>query len=183
MNTHSSERGIALLISLLIMTVLLGVSASLLNITVKQLQFSSIGLASETSFQAANAGMECMLYHDYQGYPAQPAKFDVGQASPPISCMGSPNTSVLTETNTPIRSERRYQFTWGNPSVCSDVTIYKFFDPSSPQDMFAALRRPGTCAAGVTCTVIQSRGYNVACPSPGNNFPPRTIERELTQRY
>jgi hypothetical protein len=186
MQTHSSERGIALLITLLIMTVLLGVSASLLNITIKQFQFSSIGLASEMAFQAANAGMECMLYHDYEGYPptpSTPGKFDIGQASPSISCMGSGNTGIESQSINPTWVSREYRFTWGSPSVCTEVEIFKYFDASNPVDMTNALRRSGSCAEGVSCTVIQARGYNVACPASGNPFPPRSIERELTQRY
>ena len=189
-NTH--ERGIALLITLLVMTVLLGVSSSLLNITLKQFQFSGIGLASEISFQAANAGMECVLYHEYEGYPptpSSPGKFDVGQSSPTIRCMGSGDTAVSLEVNTSNTAERRYQFSWGNPAVCTDVTIYKFFEAAPADadsigpDMFTALGRTGSCAEDVTCTIVRSRGYNTACPTSGNSFSPRTIERELTQRY
>jgi hypothetical protein len=182
MKHNSSERGIALLITLLIMTVLLGVSASMLNITLKQFQFASIGLASEIAFQSANAGMECMLSHDYEGYPptpAAPGKFDIGQPDTNITCMTVSDSPTVTSGTDSVR--RDYEFSWGsNPTVCTDVSIYKFYNATNPVDMTNALRRSGTCAAGVSCTVIQSRGYNVACASINN---PRTIERELTQRY
>lgn len=178
MKYRNNERGIALLITLLVMTVLLGVSASLLNITIKQLQFSSIGLASEMAFQASNAGMECMLYHDYQGYPL--SKFDVGQARPSIGCMGAADSNTIADTNTASKAIRTYKFDWGSPAVCSEMTIYKFYNPGATEDMSTALGRSGDCAQGVTCTVIRARGYNVAC---GSIYTPRTIERELTQRY
>ncbi len=180
---RTNESGIALLITLLITTVLLGVSASLLNITLKQYQFSSIGLASEMAFQAANAGMECMLYHDYEDYPTLPGKFDIGETSPTITCMGdSAGTSAGTITSGEAQT---YLFDWGTPSVCTETTIYKFYSDSSQPDMSTALRRPvgasGTlCPIGSTCTVVQSRGYNVSC---GQRNTPRVIERELTQRY
>jgi hypothetical protein len=180
---HSiNERGIALLMTLLIMSVLLTVSASLLNITLKQYQFSSIGLASEMSFQAANAGLECMLYHDYVNYPptpGNPGKFDIGQNKPAIACMGA-NDSIGGAGAIASGVAQNFRFNWGSPAICSDVTIYKFFDNVTPPDMSTALRRPGTCAIGVTCTVIQSRGYNTACASIAT---PRVIEREITQRY
>jgi Tfp pilus assembly protein PilX len=189
MNTH--ERGIALLVTLLVMTVLMGVSASLLNITLKQYQFSGIGLQSEMAFQAANAGMECIQYHDYQGYPT--SKFDVagnGSAVPPetgVGCMGQSSNDLVNGSNSVTSGEeQRFQFTWrdtsvsGTPTVCTDVSIYKFYNTASAQDMTTALGRSATCAAGVTCTIIRSRGYNVAC---GSINTPRTIERELTQRY
>jgi hypothetical protein len=194
-NVHTSERGIALLITLLLITVLLGVSSSLLNITLKQFQFASIGLASEMSFQAANAGMECILAHDYLDQDLSTpnsleSKFDIGQSRPNISCMGvsSPGSGPVVVSG----SEQAYEFSWDDamvtntPSLCTRVSIFKFYeDPAADgntqgPDMNAALRRSGFCAEGVNCTVVQSRGYNVACASINN---PRTIERELTQRY
>ena len=178
--THTNnQRGIALLITLLIMSVLLAVSGSLLNITLKQYQFASIGLASEMAFQAANAGLECMLFHDFQDYPAT-GKFDIGQTAPTINCMGDSDNEVGTITS---GTGYTYQFDWGSPGVCSDITIYKFFNAGASQDMTSAMGRSSTCPAGVTCTVIRARGYNSACPTPPANFAPRTIEREITQRY
>ncbi len=194
---HTSERGIALLITLLVMTVLLGISSSLLNVTLKQFQFSAIGLQSEIAFQAANAGIECILYHDYQSYPD--SRFDVmddGTGVPyqqNVLCMGtsadddvggdgSP-TSLVNNINDEVESgeEQRFQFSWGTaPEVCSEVSIYKFSNAGASESMAGALGRPGTCAAGVVCTVVRSRGYNVACEDITNA---RTIERELTQRY
>jgi hypothetical protein len=182
---RTSESGIALLITLLIMTVLLGVSASLLNITIKQFQFSSIGLASEKSFQAANAGMECMLYHDYENYPTIPGKFDIGQNPAAINCMGVNDDDTVTATTDSV--QRTYIFSWGAASdpVCTETTIYKFNSTTAQPNMAAALRRqngaPGTlCPIGSTCTVVQSRGYNVSCAQRNT---PRVIERELTQKY
>jgi hypothetical protein len=179
---HEGERGIALLITLLVMTVLLGISASLMNITLKQYQFASIGYASETAFQAANAGMECALFHDYERYPTLPGKFDIGEVPPPITCFEVPDNTSSASSPIDSGEAQTYQFTWGDPSfsVCSEISIYKYFDADNPVDMENSLRQPKTCPAGVTCTVIQSRGYNVAC---GSINSPRTIERELTQRY
>lgn len=176
------ERGIALLITLLVMTVLLGISASLINITIKQFQFASIGYASESAFQAANAGMECALYHDYEAYPA--SKFDVGQNATNIQCFGVTDSSSVSGV---IASgdEQRYQFSWkigDGPEMCTEISVYKILGPLDITNILRASTNQ-TCAAGANCTVIQSRGYNVPCPAPGNTFPPRTIERELTQRY
>ncbi len=191
MKIRSRERGIALLITLLIITVLMGVSASLLNITLKQYQFSSIGLQSEMAFQAANAGMECLLYQDSLSYPT--SIFDVpgnGSGIAPetgVTCMGQSSNDLVNGGNSVTSGEeQRFRFTWrdtnvsGSPSICTDVSIYKFYNTNSSQDMSTALGRTSSCAAGVVCTVIRSRGYNVAC---GSINTPRTIERELTQRY
>jgi hypothetical protein len=182
---HHNERGIALLITLLLMSVLLTVSASLLNITLKQYQFSSIGVASEQAFQAANAGLECILWHDYEAYPDSKFDVDVPDPNVTIACMGSGNTDTPAVTSGSGYVRRDYRFSWGtDPEVCSDVTLYKFESASGDVDMSEATGKAGqVCAEKVVCTVIRARGYNVACPSGSNPFPPRTIEREITQRY
>ncbi len=195
---QTSERGIALLITLLVMTVLLGISSSLLNVTLKQFQFSAIGLQSEIAFQAANAGMECILYHDYLLFTMNMSRFDVnddGTGVPPesnVPCVGTDAddevggngsfTSLVNNLPGEVESgeEQRFEFDWPNTYMCSEVSIYKFSDADDDQSMLGALGRAGTCTAGTVCTVIRSRGYNVSCGDIAN---PRTIERELTQRY
>ncbi len=188
--THTQERGLALLMTLLLMTVLLAVSSSLLNITLKQYQFSGIGLQSEMAFQAANAGMECITYHDYLSYPV--SKFDVPDngstvaAETGLACMGQTSNDLLNAGNgVSSGEEQQFQYTWtsgvaGAPTLCTNVSIYKFSNANSPADMTAVIGRTATCAAGAVCTVIKSRGYNVPCSSIQE---PRTIEREFTQRY
>jgi hypothetical protein len=178
---QKNERGLALLVTLLIMTALLGVSASLLNVTLKQYQFSSIALQSEMAFQAANAGLNCILYHDYVNFPT--SKFDVNGATgvPPetIGCMGNSSADLVNGSNSVLSGEeQRFQFTWGSPAVCSDVSIYKFYNASAAQDMTAVVGKTASCAAGAKCTVVKARGYNVGCANTSN---PRTIEREITQ--
>jgi hypothetical protein len=175
------------------MSVLLGISSSLLNITIKQYQFSGIGLASEQAFQAANAGMECLSYWDnnidgtFPDYPT--SRFDVnGDGTPTtsetgVSCMGDTDDDILNSgVSVTSGMEQKFRFSWGTPAVCTEVSIYKFYNTGSSQSMNTALGLTGTndCAPGVVCTVIRSRGYNVACAA---SFPLRTIERELTQRY
>lgn len=198
--THR-ERGIALLITLLIMSVLLGVTASLLNVSLKQFQLSNVAKDSEIAFQAASAGMECMLSHDYEQYPY--SIFNVNgdgtgtTTESDISCMGqTSNDSVAGDGDTlptgvtqhagqvDNGEEQRFKFSWKNDidlsEVCSEVSIYKFFSTNSAVSMSVALGPSDTCPAGITCTVIKARGYNVACNNIGTQ---RTIERELVQRY
>ena len=184
---NSSERGITLLITLLLMSVLLGISASLLNVSIKQYQLSGIAKASEMAFQAANAGMECAVYNDFPPSPSV-SEFEVPddgnlQALPAsITCMGV----TIANTEGVVRSgeKQHFQFSWGpDPDfVCTDVSVYKFSDASGDITI-PANYGGGTCYQNTVCTVIEARGYNTACPASGSNFLPRTIERELTQRY
>ncbi len=208
MKISTQQDGITLLITLLVMGVLLGVSASLLNVTLKQFQLSGIAYASEIAFQAANAGMECALWHDYKvdashadSNPvlnpfAVPDDTDVAQAEQPsIACMGgsavAADVSYSDDDDGHMKSgqQQRFKFTWNifgsGISVCSDVSVYKF--ASTTQVTVNGIRMRGNndtnnaCPQGSVCTVIQSRGYNVECAEVGNQS--RVVEREYTQVY
>lgn len=189
------QRGIALLITLLTMSVLLGVTAVLLNVSIRQFKLSNIAKDSETAFNAASAGMECISYHDFANHP-NPSIFGVngdGSMVPEegaVECMGETSSDIDASNNGTVVSgeEQKFQFEWGNnPTVCTDVSIFKFYDDGSDgdgqgDDMQTALNstNPNLCPENATCTVIRARGYNVACGDIGTA---RTIERELVQRY
>ncbi len=196
MRTQNKQDGITLLVTLLLMGVLLGVSTSLLNITLKQFQLSGVAVSSESAFQAASAGMECMRFHDQNKdgiIPDWPnSRFDVNEVS--SSTQMSPETGVVcmgisaddaSTTNATVQSgeEQRFQFSWGTPAVCSDVSIYKFYDTLAvaPMVINGVVFRSSGCPAGTRCTIIQSRGYNVACSEIQTGG--RVVEREYTQIY
>ena len=198
-----SQGGVALLITLLLMGVLLGISMSLLNITLKQYQLAGIAYASEAAFQAANAGMECALYYDHL---APEGAFDVRGVSgqeqgsiPSISCMNSVSVQATNYDNMPgfdgdsdgkaISGEEQYfQFDWGDPTDprCVKLSVYKFFttDQSSTTVTVRGENMKTTgapCPQNSQCTVIQSRGYNMACNQI--NTGSRVVEREYTVVY
>ena len=201
---QNNQSGITLLITLLLMGVLLGIGATLLNITLKQLQLSSIALESEIAFQAANAGVECALYYDF--VPIAGAPFDVpgdlseqDPATPSITCMGVVSSMVDKSNGTlyvdPILGngksmnggEQRFQFEWSGR--CSEVSVYKFYRAENgdlnADDVEVKVNgekmREAECPEGSECTVIQSRGYNVKCSDI--NTGGRVVEREYTQVY
>lgn len=175
--THSD--GITLLVTLLVMGILLALSSSMLNITLKQYQISGIGYASEVAFQAAGAGMECALYYDTSSSTGD--KFDLGTPQETIDCFGDTED---TPSNPVSGDEQKFNFDWGTPAVCTEFSVYKFSDPSNAADLILSDGtdiRPGTpCPAGAVCTVVQSRGYNVAC---ANRSSIKVVERELTLVY
>lgn len=186
----TNQDGITLLITLLLMGVLVAVSTSLLNITLKQYQLSGISLASETAFQAASAGMECALYNDWIN-----KHFDIGPRNA-ISCFNNIESNDEGVDGNGIANsgeEQRFQFNWkiqsDSPDVCSEISVYKFHDATIPVDVsingvLFRTKTDGTsdpCPAGSVCTVIQSRGYNVACAQISSGR--RVVEREYTQVY
>ncbi|MFZ2253272.1 MAG: hypothetical protein WAW13_03830 [Minisyncoccia bacterium] len=193
MRTQHNQDGVTLLITLLLMGVLMGVSASLLSVTLKQYQLSSISLASEIAFEAANAGVECVLYNDFPKTGASP--FDVngnGTTVPEetnISCMnGVVSSDIEPSNNNTVVSgeEQRFQFDWGTSpnQACTNVSIYKFYSTTGAVDILingVDMRPSSDCPMGGVCTVIQSRGYNVSCGEITSGA--KVVEREFSQIY
>lgn len=177
------------------MGLVLAISSSLLNITLKQYQIAGIAEASETAFHAANAGIECAQYWDrYETSPADGTvnlrdAFEIGANDEEINCMGVTDTSSVAENSAGSGQEQEFEFTWRNanddPYLCTKLSIFKFYENPSddgnatgPSMSSAEVSR--TCPEGVVCTVMQSRGYNAACNSLTNA---RTVERELILVY
>lgn len=203
-HTVHDQDGVTLLVTLLLVGVLLGISTSLLNITLKQYQLSGIALASEIAFQAANAGMECALYQDFPKTGvsafAVPGNGAEQTSQPSFTCMNAGMVSVVGKTNTPgtasyagdndgfsVSGEEQYfQFTFGTSpnDVCADVSVYKYYSTSGnlPRTVDGVDLGNGVdCTQNTECTIIQSRGYNVPCAD--KNSSSRVVEREYTQIY
>lgn len=205
LHIKKNEEGIALLVTLLLLGVLLAIGASLLNITLKQYQFSGMALASETAFQAANAGMECILYYDND---PNGSVFDVpgdGSGRSPVlslNCMNENSSDIVAGNGTcfgcneggAVESgeEQMFEFEWGSPRGCSQVSVYKFYSTSDEvsveiDDVFYradgsdADSDPDPCPIGGICTVVQARGYDVSCSDVGTAA--RVVEREYTIVY
>lgn len=194
------QDGVTLLVALLLVGVLLGVSTSLLNITLKQYQLSGIALASEIAFQAANAGMECAMYHDFPktgtGIFEVPGDGITEQTKTPEPiCMGQGKGKVVGKSNSGYPSdgdgfsvsgeEQNFEFEFGTNSnlVCVNVSVYKYYSTSGdiPRKVNGVDLGNGDCMANTVCTIIQSRGYNVPCDSIKTSG--RVVEREYTQIY
>jgi len=213
MKTQHNQDGITLLITLLLMGVLLAVSTSLLNITLKQYQLSDIAFDSEIAFQAATAGLECIVYHDRlqtnipaTSYPN--SKFNVpgdGTGVAPetnVTCMNDTSDDLVAghDATDPgmcgnaacsvpdmVESgeEQRFQFEWGSgPIMCSEVSVYKFFSTTGSVPRMVN---------GVDLVPGRPCSANSRCTviqSRGYNVPcgdigtgARVVEREYTQIY
>lgn len=205
------KEGVTLLVALLLVGVLLGISTSLLNVSLKQYQLAGIAYSSEIAFQAANAGMECALYHDYpktgSSTFAVPANGDEQIAQPTLNCMNGGIVSVVGRPNTPgtpsyagntnghtpndgfsvSGEEQNFQFDLGTSlEVCVDVSVYKYKSDSG--DLVRSVRgndfgKGVSCSQNSECTIVQSRGYNVDCTTVNAGTNPRIVEREYTLVY
>ena len=190
MVSKTGNQGFALLLTLVVISVVLAIGLSLLNITVKQFTLSATTRDSELAFHAANTGAECMqeaaLSIDVVG---------VGAPNPlAVECAGVAR-SITRDTPSP----RVFQYSavgatngisWSadsrtaNNTVCTEVDFF-ILDASSFNTTFD-FRANGygidaqTCDDGRVCSYIFARGYNRPCDQLTGL---RVVQRELTLSF
>jgi hypothetical protein len=153
-------RGLTLLVSIILTSVILSVSLALFDITYKQVVLASSAKQSQIAFYAADTALECVLYWDQQK-----DAFDYNATtylSSGITCnnltivpANAPN-STTQDTSAGIRTTVLYILN-ASGGTTGKVTIYK---------------------KNTGATTIFANGY-----STGNTTDPRRIERGLTVTY
>ncbi len=187
------ERGFALLMTLIVVTVVVAIGLTVLDLSTKQIRLSTNAKDSEVAFHAANAGMECARYWRRQAS----ASMETGVAVIP-SCFG---VGLYSNTRSQITSnvsgdgavyKYDYSFTWANSTRCSQITTLVASSTSQGSGLtignMASLvpGYPGgaldekDCAAGERCTVLSVRGYNKPCDSTSGYG---TVQREVLLQF
>ncbi len=195
-----TERGIALLMTLIVVGTILSVGISLLDLSTRQVRLATNTRDSEIAFHAANAGVECALYWRRNaaasmesGIDIDPSCFNVSWATYSLNDSGEPLPQVSGPGEANIY---RYSFTWGtnndhctiintlisssSPLEVSDTTVTNIQSviPSYPDATSRA------CGPGGRCSVISVRGYNKPCSvaiNPTSNFG--IVEREVLLQF
>lgn len=186
--THHKEqqKGFALLMALVVVSVVVSIGLSVLDLSLKQLRLSTNSKDSETAFHATNAGLECARYWrtiesvDMEaGVSISPSCFGVSLgtvSATPVSVSGAGSASVYN-----------MQTTWGltGSQRCSDMrTLVIVSDPTATTTV-ASMQTlvPGypygatkECEPGARCTVISVRGYSREC---GSITVSGTVQREV----
>lgn len=160
------EKGFALLVAVIFMSVMLSFGLTLGSIAYKQVTLASGALASQIAFYAADSALECLEYAD-QSNGGQPSVFaypasDPGTA-PSFSCGG--NGPVSSSESAPDGANPwilKYSFQLDSNTHCADVMVSK--PPTSP----------GT-------TYLYAQGYDVSCAALPTS--PRFASRGLTTSY
>lgn len=182
--SKAQQRGFALLLSLIVVSVMLAIGLSLLSITLKQFTLSATARDSEVAFHAANTGLECMRY--YRSYPSTEAAF-LTASGPNISCARSSTVSASSNRYSNngeyvYRHEYTFSIAGSGGETCSNVSLYTTKPQNNNIDF--VLSNEGLsrfkCPSGTTCTTIFARGYNRPC----NDLTAlRTVQREITIEY
>lgn len=166
-----TQRGFALLVAIIFMSVMLSFGLALGSIGYKQQVLASAAVGSQYAFYAADAALECALYADQQLNLFDYATHTTGTPPPPpslISSVACGDTSPSTQLSflhdaTQLVVKERLPLDGGKR--CADVTIYK-------------------PAPGTGTTYLFSQGYDVSCTTMSN--PPagaRFVSRGLNAHY
>lgn len=163
------ERGFALLIAVIFMSVMLSLGLALSSIGYKQAILASSAIESQYAFYAADAAMECALYADQQQNRFAYSDYDALIQSTSMACDGIiVSFSQVQSTSQGQLVSTSHQISLDNNKHCADVTIYKY---SSPQG-----------ADNVT-TRIFSQGYDVPCATVATPGGARFVSRGLNSHY
>lgn len=185
MVTKQKENGFALLMTLIVVSVVISVGITLLDLSLKQVRLSTNAKDSEMAFHAANAGMECARYiRRIEAGDMETGSVVSGQ------CFGRgfsvdlnvsnidesyqiPDASIIAGEGEAFLYN--YEITWIDNQHCSQVTTFVASSTwqSSGADMVIdnmTTYVPGypdsntkTCENGNRCTVLSVRGYNRPC--------------------
>jgi Tfp pilus assembly protein PilX len=151
---RNSTTGFALIISVLISSIVLGIGLSMFNIGLKESILSSTGRSSQLSFYAADSGIECAEFWDFN---ATPSIFAAATLSPVPTCNGAAVTNITSTDN-------------GGGSYTHVFTVLL----GSATEECAVVQVDKTPAG----TVIQSKGYNTCLLTD-----PRRTERGIKVTY
>lgn len=186
--TAGSERGFALLITLVVVSVVLAIGLSLLFVTTRQYVLAIMANESEKAFQAGQIGLECLRY--WRNQPAVVADFlRDGSFPDPVQCAGV-SSAAIQSSGTPFSGYwlYRYQYRFNiEGGRCVEPTLY-IADmreyAGSPDPLVISLTGEGLssikCAGGTICTAIFSRGFNRPCDQLNSIY---AIQREITIQF
>jgi hypothetical protein len=204
--THhkTSTAGFALLMTLMVVSVIVSITAAVIELSLKQLQLAVTTRDSEIAFQAANAGMECARY----ARRISADEIETGNGSLyPFPCFGvsdqilqSSNLTGLvsnedTITNTRVIKYYTSNFTWSTNDRCSKLVMLAM-NVSPDADASLVIDNlhdlfPGypegmtkTCEVGSYCTVAQVTGYSDSAACNAGYTPTiDTVRREILLEF
>lgn len=144
--SHDPQRGFALLIAVIFMSVMLAIGIALSSLGYKQQVLASSAVNSQYAFYSADAALECALYADSKGAFAY-NNFSKAGDSTSFSCDGLSHTATVTNW-TPQQIVLSAKSVETNSNTrCADITIYK--------------PNPLTNPSGIS--TIYALGYDVPC--------------------
>jgi len=197
--TEMSNKGFALLITLLTVAVIVSATIAIVELSRLQLKLAVDSRDAEIAFSAANAAKECGQF--VRAFQADTMKGEDSYQSVDFGCFGQEGRSVENVSDIIVRGTggavRRYQteFDWPEStaprcSVIDIITIYTQADnvtigqgrglDSLKTKISNYPTDTKTCVAGSECTIVAAAGYNSSCATKDT---PGVIKREILLEF
>lgn len=192
----NNQSGFALLMTLIVVSVIISIGLSVLDLAIKQVELASNSKDSEIAFHAANAGMECAQYWRR----AASSTMEAGNPITPDCFSGTINSNTVDELEAAdgVSGDGNvylynYEITWGTAaSRCSRVTAL-VANATLEDGTEVGLEidnmnnhipgYPDTvkeCEPGERCTILSVKGYNREC-STATGYG--SVEREVLLQF
>ncbi len=162
---EKQEKGIALVIAIILIGVSLMVSIGVSDIFLKEFSFSVFNQKSNKAFYAADSGMECASYWDITG------KIFLAPSDPTVLA----NPLIFPDVgNVPCLGEN-INNTWYYSGLIDDGTNYSYsliFDLSFNDNRCVkiSVKKEEVILTGAINTIIESYGYDVGINTDDSNF-------------
>lgn len=189
-----TQKGFTIFIAVIVSSLLLLVTLAISNIALKETILSSAGKESEMAFYAADSGIECALFWDYQN-PNPSSTEPQGDRSAflsPLQAIQCGSVSMPVTYQSPATGVGFDPATYPGFDVLNPDSPSKPLCSGSPmQSVFTATFDDQTCAIvtvrkcyinatdQIPKTTIESRGQS-SCNNPTN---PRRFERAIRVIY
>jgi Tfp pilus assembly protein PilX len=177
------NQGFALLMSLIVVSVVVSIGLTVIDLTLKQVRLSTNSKESETAFHAANAALECARYWREENA----INFEAGE-NISISCFGAASVNITPTAIVPdsgTASQYTFESSWGTPIRCSEVKMLLINASPTATSTVTGMStlilgypygNEKKCGPGGRCTVLSARGYSKACTDKGLTG---TVQREV----
>ena len=182
MAIKNKKRGIALLITLIFMSVMLAFGLALASLAYKQSILASDAVQSQKAFYAADGALECALYADQRlgSYIGSPPDLVKAVDAAVYACKGTVYGTATTCWGTSacpgyLQISERIAFNTvnGAPASCADITIRRYTTPIPPAPASPRWK-----------TFVFSTGYNVPCSQIGQaSTGGRVVVRGIFERH
>lgn len=187
-NLPIHKSGFALLMALLVVSVVVSVGLTLVDITLKQLRLATGAKDSEAAFHAAAAGVECLRYHRNQENATPPHPYENYENGINVNttCFGQVQNNISATQIRPPDRIYKYEFEYSWSGRCTKATMITMNPDFSNQlaltNAEIITHIPGyhqggkDCEPGGRCTILAVQGYNRTC-SNANQIG--TVQREI----
>lgn len=198
-NFHSTRErsGFALLMTLIVVSVVISIGLSVLDLSIKQVRLATNSRDSEAAFHAANAGVECARYTRR----VNSNRMENGQSITPLCFGSSASPNSVVEVTSGVSGDGEvykytYNISWGttaDPRCTEVVTMVATATAMVGGSAGAGLTTNNMrthipaytanswrCEAGERCTVLSVQGYNRGCSA---SYGFGTVEREVLLQF